>query len=171
MRPPSMCLVRWTGTTAEFGGVRTHMRSWNMNAIHPNWMCDVPWHAATLCNHTNTTKVPFPARQSSSTLRQHSESFPQSAVSRKMDWEKGSNRMASQVTRFDPFRFLSIGVHKRLGVPNKGARCGRTASPNNCSSWDTSDATKHLARGGVSSWHLSDHQGCTRGDLLRNAKS
>jgi hypothetical protein len=90
-----------------------------------------------------------------------------------MDWEKGSYRMASQVTRFDPCRFLSMGVHKRLGVPNEGARCGRTASLNNCSLWEcyTSDAVKHLARGGVSSRHLSGHQGRTRGDVLRNPKS
>jgi hypothetical protein len=39
-------------------------------------------------------------------------------------------------SRSSPFRFLSMGLHKRLGVPNKGARCGRTASPNNCSLWD-----------------------------------
>jgi hypothetical protein len=92
---------------------------------------------------------------------------------KELDWEKGSYRMASQATRFDPFRFLSMGVHKTLGVPSEGARCGRTESPNNCSLWDccTSDAVKHLARGGVSSRNLSGHQGRTRGDLLRNAKS
>jgi hypothetical protein len=56
-----------------------------------------------------------------------SESVSQSAVSRQMDWEKGSYRMASQVNRYDPFRFLSMGVYKRLGVLNKGARCGQTA--------------------------------------------
>jgi hypothetical protein len=45
--------------------------------------------------------------------------------------------------------------------------------PNNCSLWDcyNNDAVKHLARGGVSSRYLSGHQGRTRGDLLRNAKS
>jgi hypothetical protein len=50
-----------------------------------------------------------------------------------LDLEKGSYRMASRVTRFDTFRFLSMGINKRLGVPNEGARCGRTASTNNCS--------------------------------------
>jgi hypothetical protein len=74
MRSPSTCLVRWTGTIAEFGGVRINTRLWNVNAILPNWMCGVPeirfcnWtilfrgshnnrsivheHAANLCNHT-----------------------------------------------------------------------------------------------------------------------
>jgi hypothetical protein len=36
----------------------------------------------------------------------------------------GPYRVASQVTRFDPFRFISVGVHKGLGVPNKDAKCG-----------------------------------------------
>jgi hypothetical protein len=55
-------------------------------------------------------------------------------------------------------------IHKKLGVPNEGARCGQTANPNNCSLWDcyTSDATKHLTRGGVSCGHLSGHRGRTR---------
>jgi hypothetical protein len=91
----------------------------------------VPEHAAKLCNHMNTTRVLLPARRSPSTLCQHSESLSRSAVSRQMDWEKGSYRMAFKVTRFDPCRFLSMGVHKRPGVPNEGARCGRTALPNN----------------------------------------
>jgi hypothetical protein len=53
--------------------------------------------------------------------------------------------MASQVTRFDSFRFVSVEVLKGLGAPNEGARCGGTALPNNCSMWDcyTGDAAKH----------------------------
>jgi hypothetical protein len=88
---------------------------------------------------------------------QRSESFSPSAVSRQMDWDRGSYRMASQVTGFDPFTFLSVGLHKGRGVPNEGARCGRTALLNNRSMGDcyTSDAAKHLARGGVSSGRLS----------------
>jgi hypothetical protein len=43
---------------------------------------------------------------------------------------------------------LSMRVNKRLGVPNEGARCGRTASPNNCSLWDcfTGDAVNTWQR-------------------------
>jgi hypothetical protein len=42
------------------------------------------------------------------------------------------------------FRFLSMRVHKGLGVPNENARYGRTVSLNNCSLWDcyTSDAAE-----------------------------
>jgi hypothetical protein len=40
-----------------------------------------------------------------------------------------------------------------------------------CETVNTSDAAKHLARGGLSSQHLLGHKGRTRGDLLRNAKS
>jgi hypothetical protein len=56
-----------------------------------------------------------------STLCQPSVSLSQSAISRQVDWERGSCCMASQVTGFDP---CSMGVHKGLGVPNEGVRCG-----------------------------------------------
>jgi hypothetical protein len=103
-------------------------------------------------------------------ITQTSESLSWSAVCRQRDWERGSYRMASQVTRFDPFRFLSKRVHNELGVPNNGTKCGWTAPLNNCILWDcyTSDATEYLARGGVSSWHFSGHQRHICGDLLRN---
>jgi hypothetical protein len=57
-------------------------------------------------------------------LCQPSESLSQSAVSRHMEWQRWSYHKSSQVTRFDPCRFLSMGVHKGFGVPNEGARCG-----------------------------------------------
>jgi hypothetical protein len=53
-----------------------------------------------------------------------SQSLSQSVVCRQMDWERGSYCMASQVTTFDSFRFLSLGLHKGLDVPNEGASCG-----------------------------------------------
>jgi hypothetical protein len=72
--------------------------------------------------------------------------------------------------RIWPVYISFYGVHKGLGVPNGGARCGRTASQNNCSLWDI-DAGKHLARGGVSCGHPSGHRGRTTGDLLRSIKT
>lgn len=62
-----------------------------------------------------------------------SKNFPRSTVSRQMDWERRSYRMASKVTRIDPFRFLPMGEHKGVGAQSEGARCGPTASLNNCS--------------------------------------
>jgi hypothetical protein len=106
-------------------------------------------------------------------LCQPSESLSWSAVSRQMDWDGRSYHKAYQVTRLDPFRFISMRVRQGLGVPNEIARCGWTASLNNCGLWDcyTSNAAKHLARGGISSGHLLGHQGQTCGDLLGNIKS
>jgi hypothetical protein len=122
---------------------------------------------------TETMRVHLPARHSPSTLCQSSGTLSRSAVSRQTDWERGSYSMATQVTKFDPFRYISVRVHEGLGVPNKGARCGWTASQNNCSLWGcyTSDAAKHLVRDEVWSGHLSGYQGRKSGDLLRNIKT
>jgi hypothetical protein len=57
-----------------------------------------------------------------------SQQFPGKWIRR---W--GSYRMDSQVTRFEPFRVLSMGVPKGLVVPVEGARCGQNASPKNYS--------------------------------------
>jgi hypothetical protein len=50
--------------------------------------------------------------------------------------------------------FFLCGCIKYLVCQTWWARCGRTASPNNCSVWGcyTSDAAKLLARGGVLRW-------------------
>jgi hypothetical protein len=128
--------------------------------------------AEKLCNHMDNTTVSLPARCSPSTSCQPTESLSWSRVSRQMVWETGSYHTASQVTRFDPFRFLSMEVRKGLCVPNEGGKCGCTASQINCSLWNcyTSDAAKHMARGRVSSGHLSSNQGRTCGALLRTMK-
>jgi hypothetical protein len=105
-------------------------------------------------------RMHLPVRQCPSTLCQPSKSLSWSAVSRQMDWVRGSCCVASQITRFDPFRFLSMGVLKGLGIMNEYERCGWTAAPNNCSLCHcyTSVAVKHLVRGGVPPGHLLGHQ-------------
>jgi hypothetical protein len=56
-----------------------------------------------------------------------SQQFPGRWIGR-----RGSYHIISQITRFDFFRFLCVGAPKELGVPNKGAGCGQTASADNC---------------------------------------
>jgi hypothetical protein len=101
----------------------------------------------------------FPLVHISSRVCQPSESLSPPAFSRQMDWESGSDCRASQLTTFDPFTFIYVGVHKGIGVPNEAAKCGRTGSPNNCCAWVsyTRDAAGHLARGALYFGHLSGH--------------
>jgi hypothetical protein len=79
----------------------------------------------------------------------------------------------SRSSDLTPLDFFLWGVHKVLGVRSEAAIYRRTASPYNCSLWDSysSDAAEHLARGRVSSGDLSDHQVLTYGDQLGNIKT
>jgi hypothetical protein len=140
-------------------------REW---AIHSCGSNSIPTHAVKLFGASDTTRILLPARCSPSTLRQNTDRLPESTISRQLDWERRSPRMASYTTRFDTYWFIFLELHKEHCVPNTVEGWGWRVSPINRCMWihQTGDAANTWEDVG----HRFDTGRTTKGHMVRFAE-